>query len=140
MKRRLEGLSVQAEAEGALDDTADDFAELNTQQMYRGLDSTGQPIAPQYARADYAQMKNQMNPAPGYGTPDLYLTGAFYRGYTLRVEGGQVTEDSDVDYADDLTEKYGPDIWGLDDENLASYRTGPFWEALKERVENQLYG
>lgn len=139
MKRRLQGLDVQAVAVASMEETAQDFIDLNTEQMYAGKDSDGEPIQPDYKSDVYAQMKNRMNPAPGYGVPDLKATGAFYAGYTLKVDAGQVTEDSDVEYADKLTEQYGEQIWGLDDENLAAYRTGPFWSVLKKKVENQLY-
>lgn len=105
----------------AIEETADQYVELNTKQMYAGLDGTGRQISPQYASQEYATQKNQMNPAPGYGTPDAYLTGAFYRGYGIRVEGDQVIKDSDVEYADKLFEKYGNELGELDDDSREQY-------------------
>jgi hypothetical protein len=140
MKRRLQGLDVQAAAESSMMETAQDFIDLNTQQMYEGKDSQDEQIQPTYKRPRYARVKNQMNPTPGYGVPDLKLSGDFYKGYTLKVDGDQVIEDSDVDYAKYLTERYGVKIWGLNDSNLSAYRTGPFWSVLKQKVQSQLYG
>lgn len=138
MKRRLQGLNVAQVAEETIEETKQAFIDLNTAQMYKGLDNTGQPIHPAYRSPKYARVKHEMNPLPGLGIPDAHVTGAFYRGYTLMAQGGKVTENSTVPYADELSEKY-PEMWGLDPENLVTYRTGPFWSVLKNKVETQLF-
>lgn len=139
MKRRLQGLNIQEATEEAVEMTAEEFVTFNTAQLYAGKNALGRPIAPGYAWETYADKKHAMNPKPGYGIPDAYLTGAFYSGFGISAQGGQVIEDSDVEYADKLFEKYDH-LGGLDPENLDRYRSGPFKEALKQRVEAKLYG
>jgi len=78
-----------------------------------------------------------MNPAPGYGNPDLKLTGAFYQGYGIRVEGDEVIKDSDVEYADDLFLKYGNAIGQLDEQRHEQYVEEELAPTLYEKVREQ---
>jgi hypothetical protein len=139
MIRRLGRLDIQTATEESVLETAEEYVQLNTQQMYEGKDSYGRQISPGYASEGYADEKHQMNPVPGYGVPDLKYSGDFYRNWGISVQGGKIIGDSDVEYADKLFEKYD-DIAGLDPENMNEYRQGPFREALKEKVEEQFYG
>ena len=49
-------------------------------QMRRGLRGDDRKFPKRYRRVRYARAKQQQNPLPGYGVPDLYLYGGFYRG------------------------------------------------------------
>jgi len=118
----------------SIEETAEQYVDLNTEQMYQGLDGSGQKISPQYKLQEYADMKSQMNSAPGYGTPDLKLTGAFYQGYGVRVEGDDVIKDSDVEYADELFERYGNAIGELDEENHEQYVEGDLAPVFMDKV------
>lgn len=118
---RLQNLNLRDTLVSSIEETAADYAVLNTGQMYEGLDGTGQKILPQYKSPQYAREKNYMNPLPGYGYPDAHLTGAFYRGYRLTVEGDELVKDSNVDYADKLFEKYDNELGQLDEENHEKY-------------------
>lgn len=54
--------------------------DLLRSQLYQGEAGDGM-ISPQYYTmfdTFYAEMKNSMNPAPGFGHPDLFLTGEWY--------------------------------------------------------------
>src|SRR5690348_238105 len=81
--------------EESIQETESGFIDLNTQQMYEGKNSDGGEIGA-YRSEVYAEMKNQMNSLPGFGVPDLKLTGAFYEGYSLRIQGGEIEETSNV--------------------------------------------
>jgi len=139
MKRRLQRLNLEQVTEEAIQETAEDYLELNREQLYQGKTSMGQELLPTYRSEVYAQMKNDMNPAPGLGIPDLKLTGAFYQGLSLEIQAGQIQEESDVEYAGKLFEKYD-DIVGLDEVKLDEYRAGPFKEALEEKIKQVVYG
>ena len=62
----------------SLNETKDEFKSINKEQLRAGKTNTGKNIAPKYRSKKYALAKNQMNPLPGLGNPDLHLTGAFY--------------------------------------------------------------
>ena len=134
---RLEAVNIELLAELAIEDTAKEFGKLNTEQMEEGKDSKDQKISPGYRSSSYARMKNQMNPKPGMGVPDLKLTGAFYKGYRLQVINGEVIEDSDVPYAPKLEKQYGKQIWGLDPENKRLYIEKFLSPGMKKRLTEE---
>lgn len=47
------------------------------EQHKRGENGKGSKITPSYRGKGYATFKQSLNPAPGYGTPDATLTGAY---------------------------------------------------------------
>lgn len=114
-------------------ETKDDFARLNTDQMYEGKLNDGSAISPGYTSRTIQIKKAKGQP---YDRVTLKDTGAFYKGYTLQPSGGDLKMDSNVGYADSLTNKYGPGIWGLSDEKRPQYTFGPFWSVLKKKIEN----
>jgi hypothetical protein len=118
----------------SIEETASIYVDLNTEQMYVGKDGTGRSISPMYKFIEYANQKSAMNPAPGFGVPDLKLTGAFYEGYTVHVEGDQVIKDSTVEYADKLFEKYGNAIGELDDDFHQQYVEGDLAPVFMDKV------
>lgn len=123
----------------SIEETEDAYIELNTQkQLFKGEDSTGSQIQPLYRSSSYAKMKNQMNSAPGYGVPDLKLTGSFYQNMKVRVESDTLILDSDVEYAQNLEKKYDADkIYGLTEDNQEQYNEGPFFNALEQKITEQ---
>jgi hypothetical protein len=137
MLERLRSLNVRDLLVSSIEETAAEYVELNTRQMYQGLDGNGQKIQPTYRRQRYARVKNEMNSAPGYGVPDLKLTGAFYQGYGVRVEGDEVVKDSDVPYADDLFEKYGNAIGELDEDFHEEYVDGNLAPLFYDKVREE---
>lgn len=88
------------------------LVDMNTEQIKQGRDSTGSSISPDYYSEDYAQMKNQMNPRPGFGVPDLFLEGDFQEGFFVEdaPEGWKV--DSKDEKRNKLASKYGEEIFG----------------------------
>ncbi len=134
MIERLQGLNIRDLLIESIEETAQQYVELNTAQLYEGKDGNDQPLNPTYASPKYARVKNEMNPTPGYGNPDLKLTGAFYGGYELRVEGDDLVKDSDVEYADDLFAKYGNAIGQLDEANHEQYVNEEMAPVLYEKV------
>lgn len=89
------------------------IADLNRQQLYEsGIDGYGDNLAT-YKRDKYARKKYGMNPKPGYGNPDLYLTGDFQEGITVQVSGGSFTIGSYDQKSKFLLEKYGAQVLRL---------------------------
>jgi hypothetical protein len=80
--------------------------------MHKGLNAHGEPLG-QYQNEVYAEMKHSMNPLPGFGVPDLRLTGAFYRATSVTVSGQSVITNSSDSKSAELQAKYGKEIFGL---------------------------
>jgi hypothetical protein len=112
MIRKFESLDAYSIAAEAADETKDNFVSLNAEQMHKGLDSEGEKIG-EYRSELYAEQKHRINPLPGFGFVDLRLTGAFYEGMYMRVEGDSLLEGSEDEKAEGLEEKYGKAIFGL---------------------------
>ncbi len=133
LKRKIEAMDVDRIAVSAVSNTTEEMANIQAEQMMHGLDSKGQPIG-QYRSPIYAEVKNRMNPLPGFGVPDLKLTGAFYRGIVAKVSGDVVVTDSTDSKSADLQKKYGADVFGLDTQYKGEYLR----EALQPEFSRQI--
>lgn len=92
------------------------IVDANTEQLMRGEDSEGNVIDPPYASKHYAELKLFLNPA---GVVDLNLTGAFHAKFRLVVSKGWPAYLYSTDKkAPELKEKYGKDIYGVQQESL----------------------
>lgn len=87
---------------------------FNRGKLYEGRNRYGQPISPQYQSGEYAEAKQDHNPKPGLGVPDLYVTGEFYNGMFMVVNASQYsfTIESKDEKATKLEVKY-KDIFGI---------------------------
>ena len=86
MIAKINGLDLWQIGADTLSAHVEEIAAMNRQQLMEGVGSDGQPLNPSYAWNDYAQMKQQMNPLPGLGNPDLKLTGAFHASIKYEVK------------------------------------------------------
>lgn len=109
---RFQNLDAGSIAVDATVETADQLADLNTEQMHKGFNAEGDPIG-EYRSEIYAEEKHRMNPLPGFGRVDLRLTGAFYEGMYVRIEGDTIIEGSTDEKEEALQKKYGKIIFGL---------------------------
>lgn len=100
----------------SLIDTKDNYLEIQKDQLFHGIDSTGQHLRPVYAWASYAKKKYTMNSLPGSGNPDLKLTGAFYAAAKADANKLGFTVYSTDEKAGMLEAKYGKTIWTLFDD------------------------
>lgn len=113
-------LNSGAEIEGELEWVAREvvrehdniLVDMNTENLKQGKDSRGSNLSPEYYSDEYAEMKNRMNPVPGFGVPDLFLEGDFQEGFFVEdVEGGWEIDSKDSK-RDKLAAKYGEEIFG----------------------------
>ena len=102
-----------------IEDHKEEIVQLNRDQLNQGLLATGTKIRPGYRSRKYAEAKNQINSLPGYGTPDLKLTGEFQRRMDLWRKGNKFYLDSRDDKVEGLAAKYGEEIFGLTNESRA---------------------
>lgn len=97
--------------------------DLNQSQLLSGVDSKGNELK-EYAVKGYAVFKNKLNPIPGFGIPDLKLTGAFQREMYLQFssKGFPIEIFSRDEKTGKLVEQYGKDIFGVTKDNLENLR------------------
>lgn len=135
----LQSLDLEEVASAAIEETMPELIKRNRDQLYHGITSTGGRLAA-YRRRKYAQAKNLMNPLPGFGNPDFYVTGAFYEAIRGEVSGGVVGIHSYDSKAPYLEDRDGADnIYGLTFDNQAEYiqeDMGPaFFRGVHERLK-----
>ena len=134
---KLRAVKISAIAVEAVKETESEYLDLQTnKQMFYGIDSTGGSISPSYVNNYYSRKKNRMNSLPGYGTPDLKVSGALYNETKfLKVDESEIQISSEVSYAKYVERRYGSEIYGLSPKNRAQYAFGPFFKAFKARLE-----
>jgi hypothetical protein len=137
MRRRIESLRLAEELPKLVYQTSYEIITLNQQQLYSGLDSTGQKIEKKYKNKYYAVKKQKQNSRPGFLTPDLFLTGAFYKGFGVVVDSNNYRIDSNNEKSAKLILAYGEDIFGLTGKNKGTYATGALFAALKAYIQNK---
>ena len=133
LRDRIREINPVGIAETIVYGSQDMIVELNREQMERGKDATGDDIAPTYRSDAYAELKQRMNSQPEFGTPDLQLTGDFYR--EMYFDTGAMNPYGSNPKTASLVKKYGKWIFGLNEESLQKYR--PYFNRkFKEEVEN----
>lgn len=134
----LEGLDMKGIVMEVLEDNKEDYVKKNLEQLYSGLNPEGEKISPEYVPGPYRQKKARMNPAPGEGTPDFFLTGAMYDETEAEIEGEEIVIESSVDYAKYNEERWGDaEIWGLSPINHNEFVFEQLQPIIIEKVSEQ---
>jgi hypothetical protein len=100
----------------AVRDNDKSVIEAQRSQMLSGTNINGKKITPKYRNEKYSAFKNQQNPLPGKGTPDLKLSGDLHKHLFIEVTEPNYIVGSDVDYFDEILEKYNS-AFGLSNSN-----------------------
>lgn len=117
----------------SLVETKDDFEKANKQQLRSGKTNTGEKIKPKYRSNKYARVKAEMNPLPGAGVPDLFLTGEFYRQIDAEVGKDVIDVISKDEKGPELEEKYS-NIFGLGTNFKVQYLDDSLRPALQRKI------
>ena len=132
MLRRFQAIDLTAEAAEIITDNPDELLNLERKQLFEmGEDSKGQKLKP-YRNPKYARAKNELNPLPGLGTPDYYVTGDFQRSLTLAVQGQSVIFDA-TNYKLEFLLDRSPELLGVTDDSISAYR-GVLLPAIVRRI------
>lgn len=110
--QKVQSLDTNQIITNSLEQTKEAIANLNVEQMHKGLNANGEPIGA-YRNEVYAEIKHRLNPLPGFGVPDLKLTGAFYQATSASISGDRIITDSGDSKSAKLQAKYGKQIFGL---------------------------
>lgn len=136
MLDRVKRLDLRAEVPVIVENTEEQVLDLNREQLLlHGTDSEGK-LLQEYRSAAYARKKNRQNPNPGYGNPDLHLTGYFHSTFALKditPKTFRITATDSI--TGKLTEKYGENIFGLSKDSTRRYAMGPFFSQVKLYIE-----
>lgn len=136
-KDELEG-GLEPKAAEVVRENENILVDMNTATLKQGLDATGNPITPSYFSDDYAEMKNRMNPRPGFGTPDLFLEGDFQEGYFLKeIPGGWETDSRD-EKRNMLVSKYSDAIFGNTEQDETEFNEEYILPELVEWIMSTL--
>jgi len=122
----VQKVNPQTIVDEVLEELKDYAIELNLSQLEEGKNAKGGRFR-KYANKQYARKKAGMNSKPGFGNPDLKLTGDFWAAFTAEIkEGIEVySTDKKADWLENGTAKMKPfiDIYGLTPSNLNKLRT-----------------
>jgi hypothetical protein len=113
--RQIRGEAPKQEA-AILDIVAENetlLVDMNTAQLMQGLDADSVQLK-KYASEHYAMMKASLNPRH---VTDLNLTGAFHRSFVAITDKWPVMFSASDSKTDELTKKYGENIFGLTEKN-----------------------
>lgn len=104
-----------------IEETGSGIIRLNQKELKLGLLSTGEQIQPKYKSTPYAKKKNALNPAPGFGVPDEYVTGAFYSKFYVKASLTAFETGSTDEKAARLEGFYSQDQYGIADKDIPEY-------------------
>lgn len=133
MLNSLQSIDINNIVEESIEETTDDLISENKKQLLAGFDSQGNRLQ-RYQSNKYARVKNEYNPLPGLGNPDLNLTGSFFSGFEANVSGNTITELSTDSKSPELEQKYGSQIFGVGGE----YQNNYLQESLGPQIRQNL--
>lgn len=134
MLEKVRTVNLRAEVPQIILETSQEIVQLNRDQLRQGIKSNGVTLL-EYKSFEYAERKHAMNPAPGFGNPDLYLEGDFYRGFQVaKITSRSFDLLSTDSKSDSLEEKYGEKIFGLTQKSRTQYALGVFYQRVKSYI------
>lgn len=128
---RFEELDSQLEQiiVDVLTDEKQHILDLNREQLYDGKNSEGIDLSPTYYEdpyfksleqaVGYSDWKDKITPNPRrtQGVANLFINGFFYKSIDVTINKDGLRFNSSFDDENEISNKYGGNIFGLDDEN-----------------------
>ena len=124
----LLGREIEFYAE-AVNEEKDFVLDLNREQLYDGKDREGNDLHPTYFEdpyfkspaqaAGYSRWKDKITPNPRRtpGVPNLFINGYYYKSIVLAVDKQGLKYNSGFDDQNNINQKYGGKLYGLDKDN-----------------------
>jgi hypothetical protein len=135
----MERLDVREIVGDSLEATKGEIVEFQKGQMLSGEASDGDKIG-KYKSKDYARNKYNQNPRAGYGNVDLKLEGPFQLNIKAVVFSDSLHIFSTDEKNDDLVNKYGLRIFGLNVPYTAEYVRLYLEPEANKRFKEKIYG
>ncbi|HSW96891.1 MAG TPA: hypothetical protein VLF89_03620 [Candidatus Saccharimonadales bacterium] len=127
LEKKFSKIDIRTVLADSLKTLQPELANAQRLQMRSGLNREGKLIG-RYRNAVYARKKHELNPIPGLGNVDLYLTGKMQSeifvdvrssGSIVFASADNEPTDSGVGKFDSLVDKYGNKITGLSKDTIA---------------------
>lgn len=138
LAKNMQAFNVELNTKIAILTNQETAIKANQNQLLDGEDSKGNEITPSYVNDGYAKFKNQKNPRPGFGTPDVNNTGEFFSKFFMDIKGDNVLISSASRKLNfPSIQQYGKDIFGIQRQNLPFIRaknTATFIRNFKKQV------
>lgn len=151
MLNRARAINLTHEGATVLEDTKQQYLDINRDQTQSGRTNTGALISPSYiedpffrspeAAARYSRWKDRITPHPDRpsGVPNLFINGAYQAGWDIRINGNNIEHTGYSPLTSAIEAKFR-DIRGLSPDNLGKYRINYFHPLLVQRIKHILYG
>ena len=139
IRNNLKSIEFNKIIQEGIFETKNEIVEYQKGQMLRGLKSTGAIIG-KYKNKDYAIKKANMNPLAGINNVDLRLTGEFQRNIKLKFFSSSFEIFSTDWKFEELSNKYGNEIFGLSVPYRAEYSELYLAEKLTKKIKNHING
>lgn len=137
LQKKLRKVNVLYETIEAAKKNTKEMVMLNLSQLFVGQNNMGDSFK-KYKWKEYAEQKNQQNPRPGLGYPDLKLSGAFYKSFRAEVSSGGVNIFATDKKAPLLIEHYAKKgkqtIFGLTAANMKIWNKDCFFSDFKKGI------
>jgi hypothetical protein len=121
----LQKVNIEAIAQKAMADNADNYVLLNQGQMLEGKGKDRNIGTYRNFRMpdgrQYRDYKYEKSALAGKGNVDLKDTGAFYKGMKMTMNGNEIDVSSSDSKESDLVDKYGGQIYGLNIKNTNTF-------------------
>ena len=136
LAERAKTINLEAEVLSIIAEIEPQLIDLNTSQLFSGVDSKGFLLRPPYKHTWYAEFKKSLN---SKGVVDLKLTGSFYEKWFVSASEFPIFFGSTDDKTPDLEAKYGKDIFGLTKTNLANISKQTIIPILQKKVHSLIH-
>lgn len=140
MVRNWNSIDVASESAWVMLENREQIVQYNKDQLERGDLNDYSPIRPTYKSNWYATMKQRRNSKPKFGTPDLKLTGAFYDGIVIKMEGYNKYSVTSIDSkTSQLVSWYSSSIFGFTPRSRQEIRDEIMQDELIKRLKSKLF-
>jgi hypothetical protein len=131
---KVAALDVHEVAVNSINETKDVIADLNVEQLNKGIRSDGS-FMPDYSHASVELFGKPAGPIK------LFDTGAFYRGFEVKMQGDKVIIDSTDNKTDLLFKKYATkkkNIFGLSGPYRREYIDNSLRKAFRKNIKQEI--
>lgn len=132
---KLDAFDAEKTVFDSLEETKEYIADLNAEQMHKGLKANGQEITPFYHNITVEKKIAKGQP---FDRVTLFDTGAFYRGIFAEIKKTGVYSFSTDEKAERLVKKYGKFIFGLSGPFKRVYRDEAFQPTFTKKRKEAL--
>src|SRR5688500_10605132 len=131
----LKSIDRHAVIDTAIKETSDVIADLNGEQINKGVRADGSEITPTYSNLTIEIKRSKGQPTDRVTLRD---TGKFYRGIRSEVIGDKIVTESTDDKNEKLVKKYGKKIFGLGDQYKREYLKEHLNPLFRKKIHSEL--